>query len=277
MRPFLIAQVTDTHIKAKGRRAYGGHVDTHGALDRCVRHLNSLEPRPDVVLVTGDLVDMGRPDEYATLRGLLDCLDAPYFVVPGNHDDRDALRAAFADHGYLPQQGEFLHYCVDDHPLRLVGLDSTVPGEPGGLMCDARLAWLDATLGNAPARPTLLFMHHPPFVTGIAHMDVQRCANADRFGAVVARHPQVVRLLCGHVHRSIQVPWYGITASIGPSHSHAVALDLRPDGPSRFVLEPPACALHAWTPGVPIVSYQSFIGDYGGPHPFFDDAGRLID
>lgn len=277
MKPFLIAQVTDTHIKAGGRRAYGGHVDTYGALDRCVRHLNALDPRPDVVLLTGDLVDMGHCDEYTTLRGLLDRLDAQYFVVPGNHDDRGALRAAFADHGYLPRQGEFLHYCVDAHPLRLVGLDSTVPGEAGGLMCDTRLAWLDATLHNAPGRPTLLFMHHPPFVTGIAHMDVQRCANADRFGAVVARYPQVVRLLCGHVHRSIQVPWYGITASIGPSHSHAVALDLRPHAPSQFVLEPPACALHAWTPGAPIVSHQSFIGDYGGPYPFFDDAGHLID
>lgn len=182
MKPFLIAQVTDTHIKAGGRKAYGGRVDTHGALARCVRHLNSLDPHPDVVLLTGDLVDMGRPDEYASLRELLDRLDAPYFVVPGNHDERGALRAAFADHRYLPQEGEFLHYCMDDHPLRLVGLDSTVPGEPGGLMCDARLAWLDATLGN-PGRPTLLFMHHPPFVTGIAHMDVQRCANADRLGA----------------------------------------------------------------------------------------------
>lgn len=277
MRPFLIAQVTDTHIKVSGRKAYGGHVDTNAALDQCVRHLNSLDPRPDVVLLTGDLVDTGHPDEYATLRALLSGLDAPCFVVPGNHDDRGALRAAFTDHDYLPRRGEFLHYCVEDYPVRLVGLDSTVPGTPGGLMCEARLAWLDAMLGNAPRSPTLLFMHHPPFLTGIAHMDVQRCANADRLGAVVARHPQVVRLLCGHVHRSIHVPWYGITASIGPSHSHAVALDLRPDGPSRFVLEPPSCALHAWTPGVPIVSHQSFIGDYGGPYPFFDDAGRLID
>lgn len=272
----LIAQITDTHIKADGRLAYR-RVDTQGALARCVAHVNALDPTPDAVLVTGDLVDMGRPAEYVALRALLDRLLPPYYVVPGNHDERSALRAAFADHAYLPRDGEFLHYSVDGFPLRLIGLDSTIPGKPGGMLCAARLAWLDRRLADAPDRPTLLFMHHPPFATGIAHMDAQRCANATAFGAVVERHPQVVRLLCGHVHRAIQVPWHGITASIGASHSHAVALDLRPDGPSRFVLEPPACQLHAWTPDNTIVSHLSFIGNYGGAHPFFDSAGRLID
>lgn len=276
-KALLIAQVTDTHIKAGGRLAYGGRVDTRAALAACVAHLDALDPAPDVVLVTGDLVDMGRADEYVALRSLLDRLRAPYYVVPGNHDERNALRAAFADHEYLPRDGEFLHYCIDKYPLRMIGLDSTVPGEPHGFMCERRLAWLESRLAEAPERPTLLFMHHPPFLTGLGHMDVQRCGNAEAFGALVECHPQIVRLLCGHVHRSIQVPWHGITASIGASHSHAVALDLRPDGPSRFVLEPPACQLHVWMPGAPIVSHLSFIGDYGGPHPFFDDAGRLID
>jgi Icc protein len=272
----LIAQITDTHIKADGRLAYG-RVDTQGALARCVAHLNALRPAPDVVLVTGDLVDLGRPGEYAVLRGLLDRLAAPYYVIPGNHDERNALRDAFADHPYIPPDGEFFHYCVDGFPLRLIALDSTIPGRPEGAMCSARLAWLDARLKEAPQSPTLLFIHHPPFLTGIEHMDVQRCGNADAFGAVVERHPQVVRLLCGHVHRAIQVSWHGITASIGASHSHAVVLDLQPGGPSRFVMEPPACQLHWWTPEQGVVSHLSFIGDFGGPHPFFDPAGRLID
>ena len=156
-------------------------------------------------------------------------------------------------------------------------MDSTIPGRPGGEMCALRLRWLDERLSEAPTRPTLLFMHHPPFVTGIDHMDVQRCGNAAAFGALVERHRQVQRLICGHVHRAIQTPWHGITASIGPSHSHAVALDLRHAGPSAFVMEPPACQLHRWSPEQGIVSHMSFIGPYDGPHPFFDAAGKLID
>jgi 3',5'-cyclic AMP phosphodiesterase CpdA len=201
----------------------------------------------------------------------------PFYLIPGNHDDRAALRAAFPEHGYLRTGGEFIHYAIETFPVRLIGLDSTVPGAPGGLMCEQRLAWLDATLARAPERPTLLYMHHPPFITGIEHMDVQNCANAEALGALVQRHPQVFRLLCGHVHRSITMQWHGITASIGPSPSHAVALDLRHGGTPALVLEPPACALHHWRAGNGLVSHLSYIGDYGGSHPFYDSDGRLID
>ncbi|TAK85174.1 MAG: phosphodiesterase [Betaproteobacteria bacterium] len=272
----LIAQITDTHIKANGRLAYG-RVDTHAALARCVTHVNALRPAPDVVLVTGDLVDTGKAAEYGVLRTLLDRLAMPYYVIPGNHDERSALRNVFADAGYLPRDGQFLHYVIEHFPLRLIGLDSTIPEHPEGQMCSARLAWLDERLREAPERPTLLFMHHPPFVTGIEHMDVQRCGNEAGFGAVVVRHRQVMRLLCGHVHRAIQMSWHGITASIGPSHSHSVALDLRPGGASAFVLEPPAYQLHRWTPHEGLVSHLAFVGTYDGPHPFFEKDGRLID
>ena len=271
----LLAQVSDTHIKADRRLAYR-KVDSSAALERCVRHLNGLDPQPTLALFTGDLVDAGRRDEYAALKAMLDELAMPYYLIPGNHDDRQALRDAFPSHAYLRSGGEFIHYAIDDHALRLIGLDSTVPRAPGGLLCERRLAWLDATLAQARDKPTLLFMHHPPFLTGIEHMDAQRCMNAEGFGAVLHRHPQVFRLLCGHVHRSIQTHWNGITASIGPSPSHAVALDLRPGGPSAFVLEPPACQLHDWHPDTGLVSHLSLIGDYGGTHPFHDGEGRLI-
>jgi 3',5'-cyclic AMP phosphodiesterase CpdA len=272
----LIAQITDTHIKEGGRTAYDGKVDTARALRSCIAHLNGLDPKPDVVLLTGDLVDQGRKQEYAALARLLAPLSIPLYVIPGNHDERGALRDAFADEDYLPA-GEFLHYAVDRFPVRLVGLDTTVPGAPHGEMCAARLAWLDETLRRVPERPTIVFMHHPPFLTGIGHMDVQNCRGGDALAAVLHRHPQVVRLLCGHVHRSIQAVWHGIGASIAPSHSHAVALDLRTGGPSAFTLEPPACHLHHWREDVGLVSHLSFIGTYPGPFPFFDERGRLID
>ncbi len=272
----IIAQITDTHIKAEGKLAYR-KVDSAKALGDCVDHVNRLEPRPDVVIMTGDLADVGRPSEYAVFRRIVDRLAMPYFVIPGNHDERGAFRQAFADHPYLPSDGDFLHYAIEDHPIRLIGLDTTVPGEPFGEMCAARLAWLDDCLGQAPHRPTLAFMHHPPFVTGIEHMDVQNCRNGDALGAVVARHPQVRNLVCGHVHRPVQLNWFGLTASIGPSPSHAVALDLRPQGPSAFVLDPPACQIFHQANDGNLVGHISFIGDFDGPHPFFDANGALIE
>lgn len=270
----LIAQISDTHIKPEGRLAYR-HVDTAAFLARCVEHLRALRPPPDVVLATGDLVDGGRPEEYRRLRELLAPLPMPVFLVPGNHDDRDALRAAFRDHGYLPAHG-FLHYVVEGYPARLIGLDTVVPGEGGGWMCEERLAWLAARLAEAPDRPTVLFMHHPPFWTGIGHMDRLGLRNAEALAAVVRNHPQVEGVLCGHLHRPIHVRWAGTVATTAPSPAHQVMLDLREDAPSAFTLEPPACLLHLWRPGVGLVSHLSYIGSFAGPYPFYED-GRLID
>lgn len=272
----LIAQITDTHIKADGRLAYG-RVDTADKLARCVAHLNGLSSRPHAALLTGDLVDKGRPEEYAVLRDLLAPLDMPLYVIPGNHDERRALRDAFADHAYLPADGPFLHYVIEDYPVRLIGLDTTIPGQEGGVMCAERLSWLDARLAEEPARPTVIFMHHPPFLTGIRNMDVNNCKGGADLGALVERHPQVIRLLCGHVHRAIQVHWHGVTASIAPSPAHAVAYSLREDAPHDFRLEPPACEIHYWREDTGLISHLTFIGDYEGPYPFRATDGQFID
>ena len=269
----IIAQISDMHIKPEGRLAYR-RVDTTPFLVRAVQHLVMMEPRPDVVLATGDLVDAGLPEEYARLRALLAPLTMPVYLIPGNHDDRAALVAAFADHAYLPRDG-FLQYVVDAGPVRLVALDTLVPGKGGGLLCDVRLGWLGARLEEARARPTLLLMHHPPFRTGIAHMDRLGLDNADAFGALVACHPQIAAIVCGHLHRPIQVRFHGTIAMTTPSTAHQVALDLRPAAPSGFMMEPPACLLHVWQPDTGLVTHTSFIGDFDGPHPFYEH-GRLI-
>ena len=269
----LFVQISDMHIRPPGRLAYR-RVDTARALERCVAALNALDPRPEFALVTGDMVDFGTDAEYAHFRELMAPLRIPFFMVPGNHDERNALRRAFPDHAHL-HDGEFVHYVLDRQPYRLIGLDSTVPGAPHGELCAYRLRWLEERLDEAPDRPTVLFMHHPPFVTGIRHMDAQNCRDGAALGAVVARHRQVTALLCGHVHRFICTGWHGIVASICPSPSHAVTLDLRPDGPPAFSLEPPAYLIHDW--GTDLVSQIGFIGDFGGAFPFFDEGGALID
>src|SRR2546428_1240213 len=173
----MIAQITDMHIKPDGVLAYG-RLDTAPYLRRAVDHLLALKPRPDVVLATGDLVDGGLPEEYRRLHALLAPLSMPVYLIPGNHDNRDALAAAFTDHAYLPRGGRFMHYVVEGHPVRLIALDTLDPGRVGGLLCAERLSWLAAGLEGAAPRPAPVFMHHPPLVTGVAPKDAHRPAHA---------------------------------------------------------------------------------------------------
>lgn len=274
-KPFLVAQVSDLHIKAAGKLSYKV-VDTAKMLRACVAHMLKLPQAPDVVVFTGDLVDFGRPDEYAVLRALLAPLQRPVYLLPGNHDERTALRDAFPDHAYLRQSPEFINYAIDEHPVRIVGLDTTVPGKGGGLACAERLAWLDARLAEAPQKPTLVLMHHPPFRTFIGHMDRQGLEGSEALAEVIGRHPQVERLLCGHLHRPILARFAGTLAMTVPSPAHQVALDLAEDAASRFVMEPPAYGLHAFTPETGVISHTAYVGDFAGPYPFHEN-GKLID
>jgi Icc protein len=256
----LIAQITDTHIKPEGVLAYR-RVDTAGFLARAVDHLLHLDPRPDVILATGDLVDGGTAEEYQRLRWLLAPLPMPVYLIPGNHDDREAMRREFADHTYMPRDG-FIQYVVDDGPVRLIALDTLLPGSGGGIVDSERVSWLDARLGEARSKPTLIFMHHPPFKTGIAYMDSIGLQGADALAEVVRRHAQVERVVCGHLHRSIQSRWAGTVASTAPSTAHQVALDVREDADLGFTLEPPGYALQLWRPDVGLVSHVATVGDF---------------
>lgn len=264
----LVAQITDTHIRRPGDLAYGV-VDTAAFLERAVTALCRLDPAPDVTVVTGDLVDAGEDQEYAHLRDLLAPLAMPVFVIPGNHDARETLRRAFAAEGYLPRDG-FLHYTVEDWPLRLVALDTLIPGEVGGELCQERLSWLDRALAAAPERPTLVLMHHPPFVTGIGHMDRIGLSGIPGFAGIVARHPQVERILCGHLHRAIDRRFAGTVAGTAPSTAHQVALDLAPAAPLAFAFEPPGYQLHWWSEEAGLVTHTAAIGDW----PRLQRAGK---
>lgn len=272
----LIAQITDTHIRLPGQLAYG-IVDTAAHLERAVAHLLALPQRPDMVLVTGDLTDFDDPAEYARFRALTAPLPMPLYAIPGNHDSSAGLRAAFPELALLAggQAGGKVNYVVDAQGLRIVMLDSCVPGRPHGEIGAEGLSWLDAVLTADPSRPTLLALHHPPFLTGIRHMDLQNLHDAAGLEAVLGRHAQVLGLVCGHVHRAVTASFSGRPATIGSSPAHAVSLALDPAAPPSFHMEPPSIALHLVAEGR-LVTHQSFVGDYSGPHPFFDADNRLL-
>ncbi|MFP6755595.1 MAG: phosphodiesterase [Alphaproteobacteria bacterium] len=267
----LIAHFSDMHVTVDGEFAFE-EVDTAGALERCIQHVNALDPAPDVVLITGDLTFNGDIQEYATLRAHLSILDAPYFLIPGNHDRRDRLRAAFADLAYLPIKSEFIHYVVDDYPLRLIALDTVHPGRVGGLLCEDRLEWLEHKLSINTDKPTIILMHHPPFKTGIEYMDRTGLANASSFADIVSKNNQIRLILCGHVHRPIQTNWSGAAVMTAPATAHQISLELRSDEQASRIMEPPAIYLHLWGPGG-LISHISYIGDYRACSPF--SAGYL--
>lgn len=245
----IIAQITDAHVTRPGTLLPGG-ADPQAALARTLDALRALEPRPDIVLFTGDVAETGAAGEYAAARALLDTLDLPLAVIPGNHDRREAFAAAFAGGAARAGAGEFLHLAIEHLPLRLIGLDTLGPeGASGGLLCETRLGWLASTLDAAPERPTILFMHHPPFATGIAVMDAINCANGDRLAALLAPRRNVLRVLCGHVHRPVHAAFGGTIASVCPAIVHEVTLRLAPDSAIAMLPRPPAYQLHVLTSG----------------------------
>ena len=269
----LVAQISDLHFLPAGMLAFG-QVDTAGCLERALDHLNALQPAPDAVLITGDLTNDGDASVWADLMRRLARLRTPIFPIPGNHDERGLMRAACRDLRLFETEGP-LCFAADLGPLRLLGLDSLIPGKPAGRLGPDQLAWLDGQLGRAPDRPTLVALHHPPFRTGIDHMDAMRLEDGPALAEVIGRHPQVARVLCGHVHRTVQCRFAGTLGQIGPGVAHAVQLTLAGE-PARWVLEPPAVLLHEWRDGRGLVSHLDFIRSFPVGR-FSDQHVRLPD
>lgn len=272
----LLAQITDLHIKRPGQLAFR-MIDTAERLRACVSKLNSLSPAPDAVIVTGDLVDSGDPEEYRFLREMLSALAMPYYLIVGNHDDRETLATVFPDHRYLQTGTGYIQYAIDWDELSLVVLDTQDPPHPGGRLDRARLDWLAEQLEARRGRAVMIAMHHPPFRCGVDHIDAMALAasDADALEGIVAQHSQVERVICGHIHRAILTRFAHTVASVCPSPMHHVAFDLTPDGPSEWVLEPASFQVHAridrrW------ITHTVYVGEYGGRHPFNDGDGEPI-
>lgn len=252
-----IVQITDSHILEPGL-LWKGRVDTAAALRAAVARVNAHAP--DLVVHTGDVTEDGTPAQCALAAEILGGLRAPLRVLPGNHDDRDALRAAFPGQ---PWEGPGLNFVIEVEGLRVLGLDTLDPGQTSGRLDAARLGWLAEAL--AGERPTLLFAHHPPCALGLPMMDAWPFEGGDALAALLEGRRDVLRIACGHVHAQVDAHFAGTLVSACPALSVAIPVDQRLDGRAGYVLDPGAIRLHDWdeTAGrlaVKLVSLAAFEG-----------------
>lgn len=259
----IIVQLSDFHVDLRVQTSTGT-IDTRERLREAVARVNVLRPAPDVVLVTGDLVNDGTPAQYAFVKKALSTLTMPCYVIPGNHDDRETMHRTFADQGYFGSESNFLHYVVDGYPLRLVALDTLIPGQDQGELCARRLAWLQTCLSEAPDSPTLIFMHHPPFATGIPTFDMIGLRGAPAMAALIARHSQIEGVICGHVHRSLHTKWCGTVACTTASTSFQYPLDVDKPAALKPLDEPPTGRIYKWHQRTGLVAHTFYIagGEY---------------
>ena len=223
-----VAQISDIHGKPGGKSLV--------ALERALDWLKASEP--DALIVSGDIGNPPWDESYPLVAELLSHVRFPVLMVPGNKDDRAAMRTHFLDMGW-PDEGPLnVTRLVGD--VRVVGLDVTVPGEKHG---DAEpvLGWLREQLTGG--EPVLLFMHQHPFRTGFAKVDSALCRNAAALADVILEaSARVLLLSAGHGHRTVFTQFAGVPAMMCPSLARANVLEF---GEAAAPLtDPPGLALH---------------------------------
>lgn len=262
-----ILQLSDCHIVPKRTKAYG-LVDTETALVHAVEAINRRLPSIGpvaLVAVTGDLTDFGTAEEYALFQSIMADLAVPYQAIPGNHDTREAMRAAFAHAPWMPAAGP-INWRVDLPDFSLLAFDTSVAGAPHGAVEDATLAWLETALQDLAGRPVILACHHPPCAIGVAPMDRQNLLQPAALAELIRAYPGPTRVISGHVHRHAVVDFAGSVAVTCPGASHAVTLDMRPDPQNSLTMEPSGVLLHDYTGG--FRSHLIPLTPSEGPLPF---------
>lgn len=241
----LIAQISDLHIAAGEQKTFGVAPMAEN-LQRCVSHINALKPTPDLVLITGDIANDGMLAETERAAMILEHLDIPYYLVPGNHDNRQALSSVFGNQACPTSADGFVQYEIDGYDLRLIAIDSASLTDPGGELCPKRLAWLEERLALPDDRPIVIFMHHPPVKFSVQETDLDGFAGVDKFWKLLENDKRIQRILCGHIHLSALVSWKDFVVSTAPSIGMRLTIDLTLKKPSKFILEAPSYHLHYW-------------------------------
>ena len=259
----LIAQITDLHL------GFDQDVEDEYNVRRLravLARLSAMDPRPDLLMVTGDIADRGDDRiSYRRYGEAIAGLPFPVFSMMGNHDSRPEFMETFPDHGAA---GGFVQYAIEDRPVRIIALDSLEPGRHGGNFCEERAEWLRARLDEAPDRPTMIAIHHPPIDTGIPWLTENPSASwIARLRGVIEGRDNVVAMIAGHVHRPLTTMWTGVVLAVCSSTSPQLAVDLWPIDPEwpddrdMILDEPPAFALHRWD-GERIVTHFDTIDDH---------------
>lgn len=237
-----IAHISDLHIFDGAPPAADLRPDTVDAARKVVADIVSFTPKIDAVAITGDLTHDGEAEAHALLADVLTPIDVPVFIVPGNHDRRDLLRAAFRDRLPLPDTGP-LHYEASLGDIRILALDTLVEGAAHGALCETQLDWLEDRLATRHTGATLILIHHPGFTSGIHVLDrIALRSGADRFDRLVGGYPGALRILAGHIHRPMQAFRNGAFWAIGGSPSCQLALDLDSGRDKAIIVDEP----YAW-------------------------------
>ncbi|MDA7426328.1 phosphodiesterase [Thalassococcus lentus] len=258
-----ILQISDTHIVHEGALV-SGRLDTADALGRLVERISGIRDKIgaiDALLVTGDLSDGGTAASYDRFKSIIAPLGLPTYVIAGNHDAREPMRAAFAQD--LPASGH-LDWSRRVGDIHLIGLDTLVEGQGAGALSSDSLSFLQAALAQAGGAPVLLALHHPPFASGIRFMDKIGLTNREAFREIIADYKGTLRIVCGHVHCMMVTDVAGHIALSAPSPCSTFAYDRRSDAPVGFYTQEDGCLLHRWNGGFESIR----IGPVAGPGPF---------
>ncbi len=264
----LIVQISDPHITVPGRNAYG-IAPTAEYLARCIDHINLLEPKPDLAMVTGDITNEGKLESTEHAAALLNRLECPFYIIPGNHDDRSVLRSVFGGKSCPSTEPGFINYVIEGHDVRLIAIDSTIPGHAGGRICPARLEWLEQRLQENTSQPTIIFMHHPPVKCSVLETDIDGFDGADELGELIEKFSNIQAVLCGHIHLATHTRWRGTIISTGLSTGMLLDLDLTMKQPSRFFLNMSGYQLHHFTRHNSLITHTINVSEAkNGPYLF---------
>src|SRR3954447_17382885 len=245
----VLAQLSDPHVDVGP-----GDTGSAEALAAAVEAVLRVDPAPDAVLLSGDLTNLSDARSYERVRELLAPLPMPVHVLPGNHDDREALRAWFTDDAVEGPDGDPFRYAVRCGVVRLVVCDTTQPGRDAGRLDAGARAWLESQLAAEPDMPTIVAMHHTPLLTGIGAMDAIGLPEADReaLALVLSRFRCVRRVVGGHVHRAC----FGLLGRCPVFACPSTHLQVALSSGSELSLEiaPPSFALHVVLAGGEVVT-----------------------
>jgi Icc protein len=238
----IIAQISDTHIALDAPDADRRIQD----FEATIADVNALDPAPDLIFHTGDIVHNGRAEEYAQAVRILNGAHAPVYVIPGNKDDRANLRAAFAARGYFDPSREFIEYAVEDYPVRLIAVDTLDTRSNKGEFCAARAERLIELIDAETSKPIAAFTHHPPFEVPVGPdaFNFETPEMMERLRKALQHSGRVAAVFSGHVHRGTAGHVGDIRATVVP----CVATTLRKGDYPAHLKSSPVYHVHRFDP-----------------------------